>query len=330
MAAGIKDYYSTLGVDKGATQDEIKKAYRKLARKYHPDLNQGKTWSEAKFKEINEAYDVLGDPKKRAEYDNPVRYAFGADSGFENFTNRRSTNNFDFNNFGDIFSDIFGFNARTGADRTSAGSKDVTVELTLTLEEAYAGVTKAMNIKKETTCKHCFGSGIKQTKPCATCNGSGTTPSMETLNVKIPAGVDSGSKVRVKGKAGAGLHGIKTADIVIDISVKPHDIFTRKGDDLYVSIPVTFPEATLGAKIEVPLLDGSSIMTLPEGAHSGKVFKLKGKGMPHNAHSPSGSEKGDLYVEIKIVVPVGLGPIEKDTVRRLSTLYRDNPRKVMG
>ncbi|MBV6342611.1 DnaJ C-terminal domain-containing protein [Candidatus Magnetobacterium casense] len=328
MATDIKNYYSTLEVGKSATQEEIKKAYRKLARKYHPDLNPGSPWAEAKFKEINEAYDTLGDPKKRAEYDNPVRSAFASDSGFDGFADRRYTNNFDLNNFGDLFSEFFNLGSRPGAGRTStAGSakgKDVVVELTLTLQEAYEGVTKPMDIRRDVQCKQCYGSGRRLSKTCTTCNGAGVVPTTETMKVKIPAGVDTGSKVRLKNKADNGGYSGKTGDIVIDITVTPHEVFTRKGNDLHAAIPVTFPEAVLGAKIEVPSLDGSSIMTLPDGTHSGKVFKLKGKGMP----APSG-DKGDLYIEIRIVVPVDLSPIEKDTVRRLGNLYADDPRKGM-
>ncbi|MBF0539251.1 MAG: DnaJ domain-containing protein [Nitrospirae bacterium] len=322
MATDIKNYYNTLEVGKTATQEEIKKAYRKLARKYHPDLNPGSPWAEAKFKEINEAYDTLGDPKKRADYDAPVRPTFTSDSGFENFTDRQYSSNFDLNNFGDLFSEFFNLGGKAGAGRTSPNSKEVVVELSLTLQEAYDGVTKPMNVKRDVQCKQCYGSGRRLSRTCTSCNGSGAVPSTETMKVKIPAGVDTGSKVRLKGKAGAG-NG-RTGDIVIDITVKAHEVFTRKSNDLYVAIPVTFPEAALGARIEVPSLDGSSIMTLPEGTHSGKVFKLKGKGMP----APNG-DKGDLYVDIRIVVPVGLSPVEKDTIRRLGNLYHDDPRKGM-
>ncbi|KJU83814.1 chaperone protein DnaJ [Candidatus Magnetobacterium bavaricum] len=330
MATDIKNYYSTLEVGKSATQEEIKKAYRKLARKYHPDLNPGSPWAEAKFKEINEAYDTLGDPKKRAEYDNPARPTFASNSGFDGFTNQRYANNFDINNFGDMFSEFFNLGAKTGAGgtgtgRTNTANKDVVVELTLTLQEAYEGVTKPMNIKRDIQCKQCYGSGRRLSKTCTACNGSGIEPLTETMKVKIPPGVDTGSKVRLKGKVGNGGYSGKTADIVIDVTVRPHEVFTRKGNDLHVIVPVTFPEAALGARIEVPSLDGSSIMTLPEGTHSGKVFKLKGKGMP----TPGGDNKGDLYVEMRIVVPVGLSPIEKDTIRRLGNLYPEDPRKGM-
>ncbi|MBF0487434.1 MAG: DnaJ domain-containing protein [Nitrospirae bacterium] len=330
-APGTKDHYATLGVSKTATHDEIKKAFRKLARKCHPDLNPGSKECEAKSREINEAYDILGDEKKRKEYDNAARNPFGANNGFEYFNNgafansrqakgfdgKKYTANFD---FGDIFSDMFKFNARPEAPMPSKGD-DVTAGLTLTLDEAYTGVTKPMAIEREETCVNCAGTGVKGARACYVCNGAGTVATTDSMKVKIPPGVATGSKVRLKGKGtmGASMAG----DVVIEIHVKPHPIFKRKDDDLYVDVPVTFIEATLGGKIEVPTLGGTSLMTLPEGTQSGRIFSLKGKGMP----LPKGTGYGDLYVEVLVAVPTKLTQKQKELIDSLGELYKENVRE---
>ncbi|MBF0566556.1 MAG: DnaJ domain-containing protein [Nitrospirae bacterium] len=357
MAMDGKDYYKTIGVARGASQDEIKKAYRKLARKFHPDLNPGNKASESKFKEINEAYDVLGDPKKRADYDNPVRMAFGGGpggpggpGGFGGFTDRKNSTSFDFGNLGEMFSDIFGLGGKTsfkgspggkpgftgwntfegsnpfeGHGSSDAGRRgtDLHTSLTLTLAEACTGVTKPMSVKRETPCKSCSGTGKKGSTICGECSGTGAVSMNETLKVKIPPGVDTGSKVRLKGKGAAG--GGIAGDIVIEITVKPHPFFKRKGDDLYLEVPITFVEATLGTRIEIPTMDGSTIMTIPEGTQSGKAFKLKGKGMAN----PQGNGKGDLYVELHVAVPTGINEDAKILVSKLARLYPEDPRKGM-
>lgn len=335
MATGTKDYYDLLGVGKNASQEEIKKSFRKLARKYHPDLNPGSKESEARFKEVSEAYDTLGDAKKRSDYDSMGRNPFGFQSGFDRgsgnnftggfkgFTDKRTGTNFEFGGFGDIFSELFGLNERAaGMGTTFSRGTDIATNLTLTLEEAFTGITKSLNLKREAPCKNCAGSGKKNRTPCRVCNGVGLTHANENIKVRIPQGVSSGSKVRLKGKGAVGSGGGLPGDIVIEIEVLPHNMFVRKGDDLYVDIPVTFVESTLGAKIEIPSLNGSSIMTLPEGTQSGRVFKLKGKGMP----SPQSDSMGDLYAEIKVVVPTELTERERELVRRMETLYKQNPR----
>ncbi|QWR77388.1 DnaJ C-terminal domain-containing protein [Candidatus Magnetomonas plexicatena] len=338
MATGTKDYYELLGVGKKATAEEIKKSFRKLARKYHPDLNPGNKDSEAKFKEISEAYDTLGDPKKRSEYDNMRSNPFGFQSGFDRaagnnftggfrgFTDKRNGANFDFGGFGDVFSELFGFHERApGSTSMFSRGTDIATNLTLTLEEAFTGVTKSLNLKRDAPCKYCGGSGKKNKTVCRVCNGRGSTHANENIKVKIPPGVSQGSKVRLKGKGTLGTGGGEAGDIIIELDVLQHRVFTRKGDDLYVDVPVTVVEAALGAKIEVPSLNGASIMTLPEGSQSGKTFKLKGKGMP----SPQNSNTGDLYAVIKVVVPTDLSENDKELVRRLDALYKENPRTGM-
>ncbi|MBF0553956.1 MAG: DnaJ domain-containing protein [Nitrospirae bacterium] len=336
-APGTKDHYATLGVSKTATHDEIKKAFRKLARKCHPDLNPGSKECEAKSREINEAYDVLGDVKKRKEYDNARHNPFGADNGFEYFNNgafansrpfgdgkgfggKKYATNFDMGGFGDIFSEMFKFNAKPEAPTAHRGD-DMAAELTLTLDEAYTGVTKSMSITRETTCGNCAGAGVKGARPCYECNGAGTVPATDSMKVKIPQGVTTGSKVRLKGKGAMGSS--LAGDVVIEIHVRPHPIFKRKDDDLYVDVPVTFIEAALGAKIEVPTLGGTSLMTLPEGTQSGRIFLLKGKGMP----LPKGTGYGDLYVEVQVAVPTKLTQQQRELINSLAGLYKENVRE---
>jgi molecular chaperone DnaJ len=359
MAAEVKDYYKTIGVSKDASQDDIKKAFRKLARKYHPDLNPGDKASEQKFKEINEAYGILSDPKKRAEYDQFGSSPFGAGGrGFEGFRSYGPTSEtFDFGGFGDIFSDLFGARARPEAAYSKG--PDTIMGLELSLEEAFSGVTKTISFNREATCKSCNGSGAessqrcdvckgtgtlntskgffkmsqactacggtgrKITKVCRTCGGKGVILRTETVKVKIPAGVDTGSRVKLKGMGGAGIGGGAAGDLHIEITIKPHPIFKRRGSDIFVDLPVTFAEAALGAKIEVPTIDGAAAMTLPAGTQGSQRFKLSGKGF----HSPKTGVRGNQYVDIKIVVPKDLDNEAKDAVRKIDGLYKEDPRK---
>lgn len=356
----MKNYYEILGVDKKASQDEIKKAFRKLARKYHPDLNPGDKNSEQKFKELNEAYTVLGDEKKRAEYDQFGRTPF--ESGGPGFDYRTYTSGdrFDFGGFGDIFSDVFG--AETGFKSPGVKGPDLVMRLEMTLEEAFAGITKSVTFNREVRCKDCSGSGAetyrqcekckgtgkvaaskgffkmsqhcsvcggtgkKVTKTCSSCNGMGKAFHTETIKVKIPAGADTGSRVRVRGMGGAGQGSGAAGDLQIEITIKPHALFTRKGDDIHIEVPVTFGEAALGTKIEVPTIDGVSTMTLPPGTQSGQKFKLAGKGLP----STKTGQRGNQYVNIKIVVPKNIPEAAMAAMRQIEALYPELPRKGMG
>lgn len=343
---GTKDYYKILGVDRNASDEEIKRAYRRLARKYHPDLNPGNKEAEERFKEINEAYSVLGDPEKRKQYDRGETFDF---KGFD-FSRPDFADIFDFG-FGDIFSDFFG----TRRPTPKKGS-DILVTTDISLEEAYQGVTKPITLTRHINCPRCGGRGAESVETCQTCKGSGTVGasrgffsfrqtcpsckgsgqrvtkicpecrgaskkvSTETINVKIPAGVEDGQRVKVRGMGDAGDAGGPPGDLYIEVRVRPHPLFKRDGKDLYVEIPVTFPEAALGAKIEVPTPDGVALMNLPPGTQGGQKFKLKGKGMP----GPHGH--GDLYAIIKIAVPEKISPEAESLIRRLSSLYPENPR----
>lgn len=352
--AAVKDYYQVLGVSKDVSQDEIKKAYRKLARKYHPDLNPGDKSAEEKFKEINEAYAVLGDPQRKAEYDR-------AGTTFEQFGGSEGGKGFDFTeafDMGDVFGDIFGGRGR--AEHYSRG-EDLLLAMELTLVEAFSGVTRPLSIGRTVTCDACGGSGAetyqtcpqckgtgriqtskgffkiaqtchecggtgkKVTSVCKKCGGKGRQSFTETVKVKIPPGVDSGSVVRLRGMGNAGLGGGPSGDLLIEITLMPHPVFKRKGDDIYVQLPVTFGEAALGARVEVPTIDGASIMNLPTGTQGGQRFKLTGKGFI----SPKTKGRGDEYVDIRIVVPKDIPERAKDALRVIDSLYTEDPRKGM-
>jgi molecular chaperone DnaJ len=353
----VKNYYETLGVDKKASQDEIKKAFRKLARKYHPDLNPGDKTSEHKFKELNEAYDVLGDEKKRADYDQFGRSPFEAGGPGFDYRAYTSGDKFEFGGFGDIFSDLFG--AERGYERAGVKGPDLVMRLEMTLEEAFTGVTRPVTFNREAYCTNCGGTGAETfrqcekckgtgkiamakgffkmaqpcdvcggtgkqiTRACRVCNGSGKVFHTESIKIKIPAGADNGSRVRVKGMGGAGQAGGPAGDLQIEIAIKPHPLFTRKDNDIYFELPVTFGEAALGTKIEIPTIDGYAAMTLPAGTQSGQKFKLAKKGFP----STKSGERGNQYVTIKIAVPKNIPEKARTAISEIESLYSESPRK---
>ncbi len=347
MSPAGKDFYELLGASKEASIDEIKKKYRKLARKYHPDLNPGDKTSEKKFKEINEAYEVLSDSKKKAEYDQYGTSDFGGGQGFGG-----QTAGFGFGSQGDPFSDLFSSFRQEEMPRKGS---DLETHIEISLEEAHKGVTKSITLTREVPCATCKGSGaessqacttckgagsIKQnrgifrmsqpcpacqgrgrivTKSCKSCSGNGSTVKTETIKAKIPPGADTGSRLKLKGMGGAGPIGSSTGDLYIDISVRPHPMFRRDGNSIYVEVPVTIVEAVLGGKIKVPTLDGPVNMTLPAGTDSGKKFRLKGKGIPNKRTGITGDE----FAVVKIVVPKNVSDETKEALLEIEKAYKE-------
>lgn len=346
-----KDYYKILGVTRTASEDDIKKAFRKLARKYHPDVNPGDKKAEEKFKEINEAYEVLSDASKRKKYDTlGPNWSEQFGPNFSNTRTRRSYNyggtgtgaggtrnpQFDFDpnssGFSDFFETLFGrgsgFSGMGGMGTGGAGStnfggrdmrrragEDIEQPVEVTLQEAYTGGIRTFNIQSTENCPTCNGSGEVNGKVCATCHGQGSVPRSKRIQVKIPAGVDNGSKIRVAGEGQPGLGGGPRGDLFLVISVKPDSVFERKGDDLYVDLDVDLVHAMLGGEVAVPTPDGRKLLlTIPPETQNGRVFRLGGKGMPRLR----GEGNGNLYGRVKVVLPTQLSAEERELFEKLA------------
>ena len=330
MAIRFKDYYETLGVSRNATDEEIKQAYRRLARKYHPDVNPGDKSAEERFKEINEAYEVLSDPEKRKRYD-----ALGADwkAGAE-FAPPSGATAFDwtelagggrFGDFSDFFHALFGGGPRGGAGfRFTSRGADVESEVRLTLEEAHRGATRTVTVPLEEECAACGGTGVQEKSGCRTCGGRGATMRVERFTVNIPAGAQDGSVMRVPGRGGPGFGGGPRGDLYLHIRLLPHEIFElRDGADVLVEIPVAPWEALLGAQIEVPTLDGPVAMRIPPNSQGGQVLRLRDKGLAR-----LGGGRGDQYVRLKIVVPPKPSEQERELFERLAAVSNFRPREL--
>jgi DnaJ-class molecular chaperone len=337
MAVEFKDYYKILGVDRKADDAAIKSAYRKLARKYHPDVNNGK---DERFKEIAEAYEVLSDPEKRRRYDTLgpdwQRYAQhpgGPQPGGPGFRVEYGEGG-DFSDFfrtifGDMgaretagggFQDIFGEAFQRGRGRGRRRGQDVQADVGISLEEAFAGTRKTFSLELEEPCATCHGSGNVGGKPCTVCHGTGWQRVRRDVDVRIPPGVRTGQKVRVSGEGGGGTGG--RGDLYLVVSVAPHPQLERRGDDLVYTLPITAPEAALGATIEVPTLRGNVSMKVPPSTSSGRTFRLRGYGMPR----VKGGGAGDELVTVKIVMPTELTAAEGELYERLKALRSDSPR----
>ena len=334
MAVEFKDYYRILGVDRGADDKTLKSAYRKLARKYHPDVNKGQ---DARFKEINEAYEVLSDPEKRRRYDTLgpdwQRHAQqGAPTGPGGFQVEYGEGG-DFSEFfRTIFGDLGGRGAGRGGGvedllggRFGRGARrrrgeDVQAGVEITLEEAFSGTRKSFALELDEPCATCQGSGNVGGQPCATCHGTGWQRARREVDVRIPAGVRTGQKVRVSGEGGGGTGG--RGDLYLVVSVAPHSQFERKGDDVHLTLPITAPEAALGATIEVPTLRGKVSMKIPPATSSGRTFRLPGYGMPRL----KGGGAGDELVTVRVMMPAELTAAEKELYERLRALRTDSPR----
>ncbi|MCL5291230.1 MAG: molecular chaperone DnaJ [Actinobacteria bacterium] len=353
-----KDYYEILGVSRDASDQEIKKAFRKLAREYHPDVNASDKRAEEKFKEINESYEVLSDPEKRRQYDmfGHARPGAGGFGGFGDFGG--------FGNAGSPFEDLFGmfFGDWGGGARRSAAERgsDLSLELSLSFEEAVFGAKKEVEIARMSTCSECGGSGAEPgTKPercpecdgsgqvrtahqtilgsfvrmstcprchgtgqvisdsCTACRGQGRRPVSERVVVEVPAGVADGVQLKLVGKGESGLRGGPTGDLYVILRVIPHRIFERRGNDLHCRFPITFPQATLGAYVQVPTLEGFIELSIPATTQTGTIFKVKDQGVPYLY----GARRGDLLVEVVIETPKKLTERQKELLRELGAEF---------
>ena len=341
-----QDFYQTLGIAKNSTDVEIKKAYRRQAMKHHPDRNPGNKASEQKFKEAKEAYEVLSDPQKRSTYDQFGHAGMNAQSGMGGGFNPGDS----FNDiFGDMFGDIFG--SRRGQRSNTQRGSDLRYNLTLDLEQAVFGDTIKIKIPSLTTCSPCKGSGAKtgtslatcqkcdgrgnvrvqqgfftlqqtcpacrgtgQTipYPCADCNGSGRVQKNRTISIKIPSGVDNNDRIRLSNEGEAGINGGPAGDLYVDIAVREHSIFTREGSNLFCNVPASYSTAVLGGVVKVPTIDGVVNLTIPSETQSGKVFRLKGKGIT----SYRDTRIGDLYCTLQIETPVNLDSEQKNLLKQ--------------
>lgn len=388
-----KDYYHTLGVKKNAKADEIKKSYRRLARKFHPDVNPNDKAAEEKFKEVQEAYDVLSDEKKRKVFDRFGYYndqldpdsPFGAGasaggpgggaagfdfSGFD-FSGGRQTSGGG-SSFRDIFSDLFGGSGGAGGVRAEPEppraipkrGRDIEIPLALSFEEAFSGLTTNITVNRSEQCSRCQGAGDtggpvvtcstcngtgqvmrtggrlqfsqpcpdcegtgRRRSPCSLCNGKGVTPKTEQVKIKIPAGVDTGSRVRIPKKGHGGRLGAEPGDLYILTNVGKHRFLERKGDNIYVTVPITVPEAALGTRIEVPTVEGKAQLKIPAGTESGQKFRLRERGFP-SLRNPN--LRGDQFIEVKITLPRVISEETKDVLRQFEKLNSESPRRVMG
>ena len=366
MAEQKRDYYEVLGVSKGASAEEIKKAYRRLAKENHPDLHPGDTAAEARFKEVNEAYEVLSDADKKARYDqfghagvDPNFGAGGFGGGFDG--------NFDFGDLGDIFGSFFGGGFGGGARRANPNApqrgESIRMSLAISFEEAAFGCEKSVTVERMEQCGQCHGSGCaagttpevcdqchgtgtvqvrRQTpmgvfassapcpkcggkgkiihQPCSTCRGSGAERKRRTIQASVPAGIDNGQTISIRGQGHAGKNGGPAGDLLITITVRPHELFRREGTSVLCSAPITFAQAVLGAELEIPTIDGKVKYDLPEGTQSGTTFRLKGKGIP----SINGRGRGDQYVTVFIETPRNLNKEQKDALRKFAEACGDD------
>ncbi len=357
-----KDYYEVLGINKDASEEEIKKAYRKLAMKHHPDRNPDNPKAEEHFKEAKEAYETLSDDQKRAAYDQYGHAAFEAGGMGGGSPFGAGAGGFD---FGDIFGDIFGGSRGGGRNSPHRGS-DLRYNLEITLEEAARGAQKQIRIPTmencetckgsgakpgtsattcqtcdghgqvrmqqgffsvQQTCPRCHGSGKQISSPCSSCHGAGKVKQHKTLEIKIPAGIDTGMRLRHSGHGEAGSNGAPSGDLYVEIHIRPHNVFEREGDDLHCEMPISFSTAALGGEIEIPTIDAKATIKIPAETQSGKIFRLRGKGIKGMRTSTN----GDLNCHVVVETPSNLTERQKELLREFETISlqdtgRHNPR----
>jgi len=319
-----KDYYGTLGVSRSASEKDIKQAYRKLARKYHPDVNPGDKAAEAKFKQINEAYEVLSDKKKKSKYDqfgdqwqyaDQFTQAKQQQSPFRDFGQAGGTGfRFEEADLGSLFGDLFG--GRFGEQRVRPRrGRDIEHPVEVTLEEAYHGTKRTIGLRVEEPCTGCQATGRIQNMACSACQGAGAISRIKRLEVKIPPGVKTGSRVRIAGKGEPGSGG-PNGDLYLVISVRPHQLFERRGDNLHVEIKVPLVVVVLGGEVEVPTLKGKLALKIPPATQNGRAFRLKGQGMSHLG----AASRGDLLAKVNVVLPARLSSQEQKLFEQLREL----------
>jgi molecular chaperone DnaJ len=322
-----KDYYNILGVGRGATEAEIKQAYRRLARKYHPDVNPGDKSAEPKFKEINEAFEVLSDAEKRKKYDQygdqwqyaeQFAQARAQQSPQWEYTPGGST--FHFGDSDNIFEEIFQEFGRGNRQRTSRArpGRDLEYPVQVTLEEAYQGTSRLLNLQSEEICDGCGGTGRIQNLPCSVCHGTGRVAREKRIEVKIPPGVANGSRVRFAGQGEAGYRGGPNGDLHLVVSVLPHSVFERQEDNLLTTVDVPLTTAVLGGEIQVPTLKGKVVLKIMPETQNGRVFNLTSQGMPHLGNST----RGNLLVKVNIVLPTRLTKEERSLFEKFSELRK--------
>ena len=333
------DYYKVLGIDRSASAAEIKKAYRKLARKYHPDVNPDNPDAEQKFKEIQEAYAVLSNADKRKQYDTYGRVDGIPDMGFDPFRQGSSSwrdaggihvefGDFargagGFQDLGDIFGELFGRGRTSGARRQPRRGTDQEIEVEIAFADAVRGTAVTIPIQRQVGCTSCNRSGTLDGRPCPSCHGAGVLISTERLRVKIPEGVADGQRVRVAGKGAEGGEGGKAGDLFVRARVSRDRFFERKGDNIHTTVPVTFSEAYRGSEIEVGTVHGPVRAKVPPGTNSGRTFRLRGKGV----RNTKTRAYGDHLYTVQIVVPKVVSPAGEETARRVADLYQSNPRE---
>ena len=368
--ADKRDYYEVLGVQKGASEDELKKAYRRLARKYHPDLNKDNPEAADKFKEVNEAYEVLSDADKRAKYD---QFGFaGVDPSYGGGAGAGGFGGFDMGDLGDLFGSFFGGGFGGGrSQRRNAPQRGESIRqsVILSFEEAAFGCEKEISVSRIENCDECGGTGAAghepgdlselprhrhgdpdpahparhvpdavrvselprygqdHQKPCAKCGGQGRVRKTRKFKVNIPAGIDEGQSIQQRGQGNAGVNGGPAGDLFVTVSIRPHPIFTREGQDVYVEIPISFAQAALGDTLRVPTIDGRVEYKVPEGTQPGTVFRMKGKGI----QNVNGRGRGDQYVRVNIEVPKNLSEKQKKLLREFEeTATDENQSKRKG